>query len=876
MKKLVLIDGSGFIFRAFYALPAMSRSDGTPTNAVFGFTRMLIATLDRIQNESGGKTAVAVVFDSSRKSFRTEIYPKYKANRKQPPEELVPQFALIKKLPEAFNLPSLEQQGFEADDIIATLATQAQCEVTIVSSDKDLMQLVSERVTMRDPMKFKDITPQAVEEKFGVAPNKVAELQALAGDASDNIPGVPSIGEKTAALLLNEFGSLEELLKNTQKIPQQKRREVLESHKQDARLSLKLATLRTDVPMPQDIWEQLAFKPLSTEKLVAYLAELEFPKIISEVEGKFGASQNGAGQNGTSLNLLGMPTSTVATHKVLQAAEKQGEIGITDGEEGKLEICWLGGTAVLDKKADRKLIAELFASSVNKIAFDVKPFIKEFKGLTEFKGFAMPYQDLSLMAHLCGIAVANFAELQSHFSAKDSQAPRTIYRYLLAELVKGGLVSIYQTVELPLVQVLAEMEQAGIAVEAATLKKLEAQFSVQLETLQKAIFKQCGQSFNIASPKQLASVLFSQMGLPHPGKKVKSGGFSTSARVLKDLALQGHSVVADILEWRHFAKLKNTYAEGLAKSISPEDNRIHTTFLQTATNTGRLSSQNPNLQNIPIRDEHGRALRKAFTPSPKMVLIAADYSQIELRILAWLAKVKPLQQAFSEGADIHATTAMRLFGVKEVTREHRRRAKAINFGIIYGMGARALAADLKIPQAEAKKWIDAFFHHYPQIADYMESAKKACHRDGFVRTPLGRVCRFPQVRSKRAELVAFAERAAINAPIQGAAAELIKRAMVRFSARMNCLDLPTATPTKLLLQIHDELLIEAPKAQAEQIAAELCEAMVAANLPDLDLTPPLKVDCGIGNHWDAIAKKTYSPASTSPIPTKSPTAQPTR
>lgn len=864
MQKLVLIDGSGFIFRAFYALPPMSRTDGTPTNAVFGFTRMLLATLDQIQNENGGKAIVAVIFDSSRRSFRTELYPQYKANRRQPPEELVPQFALIKKLPTAFNLPSLEMAGFEADDLIATLAARGAAEgmsVTIISSDKDLMQLVSPQVIMRDPMKSKDIDEKAVEEYFGCPPQKVVEIQALAGDPGDNIPGVPGIGVKTAALLIKQFGSLAAVLENAAQIPQQKRREAIIAHAADAKMSRRLATLDSRVPLADGVWDSLVFKPLEPKRLVAYLTELEFPKIVAEVYSRFGGS--GGDSAAAKPAVQEVPQVKGDEQKLLRHICKQSHLGLYAADQGadgelpvladEVQIAWVGNSLKLDRDKDKALLGRVLRSEATKVVYDAKGLFRRFGG--EFA----PYQDIMLMSHLLFGSAGEFAALKVQFAAEsdDATACISIYERLLAELVKNRLFSLYQTIELPLAAVLRRMEAAGFKADENHLNLLDKKFAAAAARLQTEIFKACGREFNLGSPKQLAEVLFAEMdllGSKKGGKKGKSGAYSTSASVLEKLAAAGHRVAADILQWRHFTKLQNTYSEGLLKALNKKTARIHSTFLQTATNTGRLSSQNPNLQNIPIRDAEGKELRRAFIAEKGNVLLAADYSQIELRILAWLAKVSPLQEAFARGADIHDETATKLFGVKEVDAEHRRRAKAINFGIIYGMGGQSLAASLKIPLADARSWIETFFRHYPQIADYMAKAKAYCRKHGYIRTPFGRICRFPQINSPRAELVAFAERAAINAPIQGAAAEIIKRAMIRFDAelRRQCLT------ARLLLQIHDELLVEAPRSEAEKVAELLCKTMIAAPLPTLDLKPSLKVDYGIGDNWQAISKVAYA------------------
>ena len=854
LEKLVLIDGSGFIFRAFYALPPMSRSDGTPTNAVFGFTRMLLATLEQVQSEADTAAAVAVIFDSSRHSFRTDIYPLYKANRREPPKELVPQFALIKKLPEAFNLPSLQMDGFEADDLIATLATEAALKkipVIVISSDKDLMQIVSPRVIMRDPMKNKDINEEAVVEYFGVPPQKVAEVQALAGDSGDNVPGVPGVGIKTAAMLINGFGSLDAVLTRAAEIPQRKRRETILASIETVKRGLKLVTLDKRVPLVDGLWNDLAFKPLDPERLIGYLRELEFPKIIEEVQSRFG------NRDEVKIERAVRAVGKGEAEKLLRHLQKQSAVGLhleqgmeQGMEQGEVQLAWVGGSLRLDASEDKALLAAVLRAETTKIVHDAK---RLFRLLGD--EFA-PYQDIMLMAHMAG-AADSFAALKAQFAPKmdDAAACLKIYEGLLPLLIKNRTFGSYQTLELPLAAVLARMEAAGFRVKAETLRVLDEKFAAAAAELQVKIFRACGREFNLGSPKQLAQVLFAEMGLPH-AKKGRSGTYSTSASVLGGLAATGHEVAADILRWRYFSKLKSTYCEGLLRALDAKSGRVHTTFLQNATNTGRLSSQNPNLQNIPIRDEEGKALRRAFIADDGNVLLAADYSQIELRILAWLAGVTSLQRAFAEGADIHAETATRLFslgGASEVRAEHRRRAKAINFGIIYGMGAQALAAALKISIADARNWIKEFFRHYPQIADYMDKARALCRAVGYIRTPLGRICRLEQVRSHRPELVAFAERAAINAPIQGAAAEIIKRAMIRFDEQLRRRKLKA----RLLLQIHDELLVEAAKSQAGEVVELLCETMAKAPLPTLAVSPPLRVDYGVGDNWDEISKSTY-------------------
>ena len=953
IRHLYLIDGSGYIFRAYHALPPMNRPDGTPINAVFGFCRMLTQLLDDPEVDH-----VAVILDAGRTTFRSEIYPAYKAQRPEPPEDLIPQFPLIREAATAFGMPSIELPGFEADDLIATyarLAVEAGATCTIVSSDKDLMQLVRPGVDMMDPMKMRKVGPAEVMEKFGVTPDKVVDVQALAGDSTDNVPGAPGIGIKTAALLINEFGDLETLLKRTAEIKQPKRRESLEQNADLIRISRKLVLLRDDVPPPADPdsfdkhapdpnvllpWLELqGFKSL----LARYKGELgeatapvapaatpapakkaepadakPAPKAHARSNQPFTAADyeliqdekvlaewvaeatragtvafdcetdaldaNNAGLVGVSLALLDGPWGDVNSTKRRAAylplmhrmpgGAAQGALDLLgdggDKDGGKL----LDGQIAL-KKAIALLKPMLEDPAVLKVGQNIKYDMAVFRRYGVEIG---PVDDTMLISfvldagrnnhgmdelaerHL-GQTTIKFADVAGSgakqvsfdkvpldrardYAAEDADVTMQLWAHLKPRLVPEHMTTMYETIERPLIPVLLDMETAGIKVDAVKLKGLSTDFEKRLGELEIEIHKIAGREFNVGSPKQLGEILFDEQKLPG-GKRSKNGSWVTDASVLDDLAAQGHPLPVKILEHRQLAKLKGTYTDALVRQVDAKTGRVHTSYHMTGAATGRLASTDPNLQNIPVRSEEGRKIRQAFIAEKGHKLLSADYSQIELRLLAHVADIPELKEAFARGDDIHAITASEMFGVpvKGMDPLMRRRAKAINFGIIYGISAFGLANQLGIGQQEAKEYIGKYFQRYPGIRDYMERTKDYARKHGYVLTPFGRKIHLKYINEKAQGMRAFAERAAINAPLQGGAADIIKRAMIRVPAALAGAKLKA----KMLLQVHDELLFEVPDAEMNRTKDVARKVMESA----ATLTVPLVVDTGVGDNWAA-------------------------
>jgi DNA polymerase-1 len=914
-----LIDGSGFIFRAFHALPPMTRPDGTPVNAVYGFTRMLMKLVEDADAEY-----VAVIFDRARRTFRNDIYPDYKAHRPDPPDELIPQFPLVREAAEALNVAQIEMEGYEADDLIATYARLARAkgaEVTIVSSDKDLMQLVGGGVVMFDAVKDRRIGVEQVKEKFGVGPDKVVDVQALAGDSTDNVPGVPGIGVKTAAQLIQEYGDLDTLLARAGEIKQPKRREALIEQAESARVSRELVRLKDDVPVPLDL-EELRVKKPDSAKLLAFLREQSFKSLITTVESRLGKT---AGPAEPTAPAKTKATAKEAKYELVQesealkrwveAATRAGVVAVdtettsldpiradlvgvslalADGRacyvplghrapaaQGALDLGDGGAKAgakapqQIPLKDARALLKPLLEdSAVLKVGQNIKYDIQV---LAKLGVDITPFDDTMLLSYvleggLHGHGMDELAELHLNhktikfsdvtgtgksqitfdrvpldkalaYAAEDADVTLKLYRVLKPRLVQERLVTVYETLERPLVPVLRDMERAGIRVDARVLKDLSDDFAARLAELETEIHKLAGHEFNIGSPKQLGEVLFDEMGLDG-GKKGKTGAYATGADVLEDLAAQGHDLPAKVLDWRQLAKLKSTYADALIEQVNPETGRVHTSFSQAVASTGRLSSQDPNLQNIPVRTDEGRKIRRAFVAEKGWRLLSADYSQIELRLLAHVAGIDALKEAFRDGLDIHALTASQVFGVPVAGMDPlvRRKAKAINFGIIYGISAFGLARQLGIARGEAGAYIDAYFKRYPGIRDYMERTKEMARKQGFVVTLFGRKCHVRGINDKNAALRGFAERAAINAPIQGGAADIIKRAMIRLPDALGAARLK-ARP---LLQVHDELIFEVPKDEVEKTRAVVKKTMEGAAHLDV----PLVVDTGVGDNWD--------------------------
>ncbi len=913
MKHVYLIDGSGFIFRAFHALPPMTRPDGTPVNAVYGFTNMLAKLLADTDADH-----IAVIFDYSARTFRNDLYPDYKANRPDPPEELVPQFPLVREATRAFNLPAIEMDGYEADDLIATYARQAReagAEVTIVSSDKDLMQLVGEAVTMYDAMRDRRIGPDEVREKFGVGPEKVIDVQALAGDSIDNVPGVAGIGVKTAAQLIQEYGDLETLLARAEEIKQPKRRQSLIEQADAARISRDLVHLRDDVSVEEPLAAFAVREPdanvlrgfLETQNfksLIARLSDLlgvevaaveaappapadasyELVQEVADLE-RWVAEANRAGFVAVDTETTSLDSMSAALVGVSLAIEPGRACYIPLAHtapvaQGSLDLGGEGGGAGEDAppqipfdQALAILKPMLEDDSVLKIGHNIK---YDAQVLANHGVTVTPMDDTIVLSYLLdgtlhGHGMDELARIHfDHrtikyeevtgsgknqvtfdkvpldtaldYAAEDADITLRLHGLLKRRLVDERMVTVYETIERPLIPVLEAMERRGIRVEAEELKRLSDDFTVRLGDLETEIHRLAGHEFNVGSPKQLGEILFDEMSLPG-GKKTKTGAYGTSASVLEGLAAQGHDLPARVLDWRQLAKLKSTYTDALIGEINPRTGRVHTSYAMTVASTGRLSSNDPNLQNIPIRTEEGRKIRRAFVAEPGWRLLSADYSQIELRLLAHVADIPALKDAFRDGMDIHAMTASQVFGVPVEGMDPmvRRQAKAINFGIIYGISGFGLARQLGIPQGEAAAYIKAYFERYPGIRDYMDRTKEMARKQGYVTTLFGRKCYAPGIREKNAAHRNFAERAAINAPIQGGAADIIKRAMLRLPGALEAAGLQA----RMLLQVHDELVFEVPEAELEATAALAKSVMEGA----AHLTVPLVVDTGIGQSW---------------------------
>ena len=895
----------------------MTRPDGTPVNAVYGFTAMLIKLVDETDADH-----IAVIFDAGRRTFRNDIYPDYKANRPEAPEELIPQFDLVRDATRAFNVVCVEMAGFEADDLIATyarLAVEAGAEVTIVSSDKDLMQLVGDRVRMRDPMKNRDIGPAEVVERFGVGPDKVVDVQALAGDSTDNVPGVAGIGVKTAAQLINEYGDLETVLARAGEIKQPKRRQSLIEQADAARMSLDLVRLKDDVPVDEPI-DTFAVRGPEPDALLGFLKEQNFRSLIAKFESRFGAAaptDTGAPAR-TPETKADRSYELVVTRPALEgwvdAARQDGIVAVdtettsldsmrarlvgvslslddgracyvplahkASGGQGSLDLGEGGGA---DEDAPAQIpLADAIAllkplledASVLKVGQNIK---YDMQVLVRHGIHIRPVDDTMVLSYVLdggrhghgmdvlarehlGIETIKFTDVAGtgkkqttfdyvpldkalEYAAEDADVTQRLYRALKPRLAAEHMVSVYETLERPLIPVLERMERHGIGIDAAALKALSQDFAARLTDLGEEIHALAGRDFNIASPKQLGEILFEEMSLAG-GKKTKTGAYATGHDVLEDLAAQGHDLPARVLDWRQLAKLKSTYADALVEQINPETGRLHTSYAMAVASTGRLSSSDPNLQNIPVRTEEGRKIRRAFVAAKGWKFLSADYSQIELRLLAHVAGIDVLKDAFQGGLDIHALTASQVFGVPVAGMDPqiRRQAKAINFGIIYGISAFGLARQLAIPRGEAAAYINAYFERYPGIRDYMERTKEAARTQGFVTTLFGRKCHTPGINDKNQARRGFAERAAINAPLQGGAADIIKRAMIRIPPALEAAGLKAA----MLLQVHDELIFEVPVAEVE--ATRKLVAKVMEQAAQLDV--PLVVDTGVGDNWE--------------------------
>jgi len=993
MKKgdhLFLIDGSGFIFRAFHALPPLTRkSDGLPVGAVSGFCNMLWKLLTDARDTSVGVTPshFAVIFDYSAKTFRKDLYDAYKANRSAPPEELVPQFGLIRQATRAFNLPCIETEGFEADDIIATYARQAEAtgaDVTIVSSDKDLMQLVTPNVHMYDSMKDKQIGIPDVIEKWGVPPEKMIDLQAMVGDSVDNVPGIPGIGPKTAAQLLEEFGDLDTLLARAGEIKQVKRRENIVANADLARLSRRLVSLRLDVPLELDL-DALVLEPQDGPKLVAFLKTMEFGTLTRRVAAACNCDADaiepavvnvewGQAARGPDLDAGG--TAAVDTGEAAaEAPANPAKAPVAKGTEGATPAAFAEarieafGKAKLDPGCyvtirDLTVLDDWIraAQETGLVAFDTEttsldPMQAELVGFSlaladntadpsglEVRAAYVPlihktgvgdllgggmaenqiptrealarlkplledpsvlkvaqnlkydylvmrrhgitvegYDDTMLMSYVLEAGKAghgmdalserwlnhkpitfkevagsgkagvtfDFVDIDkaTAYAAEDADVTLRLWMVLKPQLAAAGLTRIYERLERPLVSVLARMEERGVTIDRQILSRLSGELAQRAAAFEDEIYELAGEKFTIGSPKQLGDILFGKMGLPG-GAKTKTGQWSTSASVLEDLAAEGHPLPRKIVDWRQLTKLKSTYTDALPGYVHPETKRVHTSYSLASTTTGRLSSSEPNLQNIPVRTAEGRKIRTAFISTPGHKLVSADYSQIELRVLAHVADIPQLRQAFADGIDIHAMTASEMFGVpvEGMPSEVRRRAKAINFGIIYGISAFGLANQLSIERSEAGDYIKKYFERFPGIRDYMESTKTFARENGYVETIFGRRAHYPEIKSSNPSVRAFNERASINAPIQGSAADIIRRAMAKMEPALEAAGLNGSA--RMLLQVHDELIFEVEDEEIDRTLPVIISTMEHASMPAISMRVPLRVDARAASNWD--------------------------
>ena len=925
-EHIYLVDGSTYIFRAYHALPPLTRkSDGFPVGAISGFCSML-DKLVREERERNALTHLLVVFDASGETFRNNIYPEYKANRSEPPEDLIPQFPVIRSATNAFNIKYVEMLGYEADDLIASYAKSAHAEnmkVTIVSSDKDLMQLINDDISMLDTMKNRIINKEEVYKKFGVYPEKVIDVQSLAGDSIDNIPGVPGIGVKTAALLINEYGNLDNLFKKTDEITQKKRRENLKDFADQAYLSKKLVTLKDDVDLPIPL-KDTKIKEINPEKLLGFLKEMEFKRLTEKKSSELNIDIDSI-----------LPTETIkfSTKKDVTKKDKVEKTEKLDFNtknyktiQNKLELMeWYKkaeevGYIAFDTETD-----SLNAIDANLIGFSmcIRPgeacyvplkhietdekqldfeeslvFLKllledegiikilhnmKYDGLvlSKYKIDIKNYDDTMLISYSLGsggirhsldnlvktyfnhTAISYkeivgtgkkkkiFSEISipdaTEYAAEDADMTMRLWKFLKPKLSQNNLMKVYIDIERPLARTLIEMEKEGVAIDKNKLKRLSKNFEEKIVEIEKASHKLIGEEFNLGSPKQIGEILYEKLSIPG-GKKTASGAWSTDANVLETLVNEGHELPKLLLQWRGLSKLKTTYTDALPTFISKSTNRVHTSFAMAATSTGRLASSDPNLQNIPIRTEDGRMIRKAFIPEKGNLLISADYSQIELRLIAHIAQDKNLKKAFKDGQDIHSLTASEVFNIpiNDVDENIRRSAKAINFGIIYGISAFGLAKQLNISRAEASEYIKSYFAKFSSIKEYMAETKEFVKKNGYVNTIFGRKCIIGDIDTKNPARRSFMERAAINAPIQGSAADIIKRAMIRMHDELKNSELKT----KMLLQVHDELIFESDEMETDDSIRIIRKVMENAHKPSQELSVPLIVELRSGLNWN--------------------------
>jgi DNA polymerase-1 len=935
-SHLKLIDGSGYIFRAYHALPPLTRkSDGLPVGAVAGFCNMVWKMVDEAEGPDT-PTHVAVVFDHSAVTFRNALFEAYKAQRPEPPDDLKPQFGLIREATRAFNLPCVEMEGYEADDIIATYACMARAaggRVTIVSADKDLMQLVHPGIEMYDTLKMKRIGPEEVVEKFGVPPERVIDVQALAGDSVDNVPGAPGIGIKTAAALILEYGDLDTLLARAGEIKQPKRRETLLGFADQIRVSRDLVTLKCDTPVEAPL-EALEVRAPDAPTLMDFLGRMEFRTLGARVAQRLGLAAPAGGsapaaaapaaapgrapgpaaeaapplppidrslyvtiRDAATLDawvarireagVVAIDTETTALDEMradlvglalaigpgaaayLPLGHVVGEgdlFGAAVRAEGQMEPAEalaqlkpvLEDPAVLKVGQNMKYDAKVLARHGIAVAPFDDTLLLSFALHAGLHGHGMDELARTYLDHDCvsiktlirgGKAPRTFAQAPvdeaTPYAAEDAEVTWRLWRTLKPRLPAARVTRVYETMERPLVPVLAAMEMAGVRVDRAQLSRLSGDFAQKMAGLEDEIARLAGGRFNVGSPKQLGEVLFDQMGLAG-GKRGKTGAYATGADVLEELAAQGHELPARVLDWRLVSKLKSTYTDTLQAAINPETGRVHTSYSISGAATGRLASTDPNLQNIPVRTEEGRRIREAFVAEAGNLLVSLDYSQIELRILAHIADIPELKAAFAQGVDIHAMTASQMFGVpiEGMDPMIRRQAKAINFGVIYGISAFGLANNLRIPREDAKRFIDAYFEGFPGIRAYMERTRDFAKARGYVETLFGRKVHTPEINAK-GPAAGFAYRAAINAPIQGSAADIIRRAMIRVPEAIRGL------PARMLLQVHDELVFEVAEGAVDETVARVRAVMAGAALPAVELATPLVVDAGAGPTWAA-------------------------
>jgi len=910
-NRLILIDGSAYIFRAFYALPPMSRKDGTPVNAVFGFTNMLVKLIEDYRDEK-----LIVIFDAARENFRNIIYKDYKANRGETPEDLIPQFDLIKKCVRAFNIPQLEIEGFEADDIIATYsveATKINISSLIVSSDKDLMQLVNDKVQMLDPMKNKKIGIHEVIEKFGVEPTKVAQIQALMGDRVDNIPGALGIGPKIALELIKEYGDIDGLIKNADKIKQEKRRNIIKSSESDIRVSLKLVTLDNEVKLPLHIEDIKPFNKIQNNKksINEFLREQGFRAIEQRLENNSFINTNHPNDVKESVKHKKIQSEFITINsiselnKIIEEIRRKGFVAI-DTETNSLDIekAELIGISISfdEKKAfyipinhkkietNERLKNQLSEVSVIKIIqsvcsdpsilkigqnlkYDIR-ILKKYNiifnsfddtmllsyaldnGLTRHGMDDLAYRHLNYITikykDVVGIGKKQITfdyvtiEDATRYAAEDALITLKLYNQLKLRIIKEKVLSVYEKIDRPLINVLSSMEEFGIKVKKDYLKVLSRQFKSDAQTIEKKIYKITNKEFNIGSPKQLGEILFIEMKIKG-GKKTKTGTYSTESGILEDLVLQGYEIAQLVLEWREVSKLRSTYTDALQEQIDVNTKRVHTSYATATTLTGRLSSNDPNLQNIPIRTDKGKKIRHAFIAEKKYKLVSCDYSQIELRLAAEISKDKNFINAFINKEDIHSSTAKEIFDVtdNQLSAEHRRKAKAINFGILYGISPYGLAKQLSISNSEAKKYIENYFSRFPGIKEYMNSQISFAKTNNYVETIFGRRCNIKGINDKNFSVRGFAERQSINAPIQGTAADIIKLAMIEVYKNI-C---EKKLNAKMLLQVHDELVFEIREDLVEESLDIIKNIMETTHLQYKDFIVPLTIEYGIGNDW---------------------------